>query len=393
MRILVANEAMGEGGGVDSYLRSVLPGLGQRGHDIGFLHYNRRADNGPWPASLVSRTFGVLDAGIDRVVSALETWMPDVCYSHNMQPLEVDRALLARWPVVKMMHGYFGTCIGGQKSFAWPRPRPCARVFGPACLGFYFPRRCGQLRVAKMLEQYRWAKAQRALFKRYVAVIVASDHMREEYARNGIAARLHVVPLFAPECTADADAPQADPQRGWRVLFLGRMTKLKGGDLLIRAAAKLGRDVELVMAGDGPQRAAWEQLARDLGVRATFPGWVDPAERDRLLREASVLALPSVWPEPFGLVGLEAARFGVPAVAFDVGGVRQWLQDGHNGFLASAHPPTAESFASALDEAVGRSGDARARAAAREVARVMTVTVHLDRLEAILRDAALSRRT
>lgn len=393
MRILIANEGMGEAGGVDSYVTAVLRGLGQRGHDVVFLHYNRRAASGAWPESLVSRTYGVLDEGLDSVVADLEQWHPDICYVHNMQALEVDRALLARWPVVKMMHGYFGTCVSGQKSFGWPQRRPCSRRFGEACLALYLPRRCGQLRVGKMVQQYRWARAQQELFGSYAGIVVASEHMGEEYRRHGIeAGRIHVVPLFAPTCDGPARSAAVMGSGVPRVLFLGRMTTLKGGDLLVRAVAQViaatGRQVELVMAGDGPQRPAWERLARALKVRASFPGWVDPAARARLFRDASVLAVPSVWPEPFGLVGLEAGSFGVPAVAFDVGGIRQWLQPGRNGFLASAAPPSPEALAEALTAALDRASDPVLRAGAREVAQAMTLTVHLDRLEVVLADAA-----
>jgi glycosyltransferase involved in cell wall biosynthesis len=43
--------------------------------------------------------------------------------------------------------------------------------------------------------------------------------------------------------------------------------------------------------------------------------------------------VPSVWPEPMGLAGIEAMRFGLPVVAFDAGGISDWLTDGENGFL------------------------------------------------------------
>ena len=52
------------------------------------------------------------------------------------------------------------------------------------------------------------------------------------------------------------------------------------------------------------------------------------------MKASRLLVVPSVWPEPFGSVGMAAARCGVPAAAFAVGGIPQWLHDGVNGHLA-----------------------------------------------------------
>jgi glycosyltransferase involved in cell wall biosynthesis len=79
-----------------------------------------------------------------------------------------------------------------------------------------------------------------------------------------------------------------------------------------------------------------------------FTGWVTPDQRDALLQSADLLVVPSVLPESLGLVGLEAGRLGVPAAAFDIGGVGQWLIDGKTGMLAAADPPTAHGLAHAV---------------------------------------------
>jgi glycosyltransferase involved in cell wall biosynthesis len=151
------------------------------------------------------------------------------------------------------------------------------------------------------------------------------------------------------------------------------------------ASARLGRSIRLVMVGDGPVRAAWERLARDRRVEADFVGWRHGDDRWPFLRRAHVVAVPSLWPEPFGLVGLEASALGVPAIAFDVGGIREWLRPGRNGVLVRADPPTVDALADALTDLFRRPNDLAAmRETSLGVARDLSVARHLDRLEAIL---------
>ena len=377
MRVLLANDGIDDPGGVDTYLRAIAAALRARGHDVAYLHYARGERGSNFPAD---PAFGVLDTGLHTALRHAAAWRPDAVFSHNMQPLDVESALLRRWPVVKMMHGYFGTCISGHKAYARPSRKPCGKRFDAVCLAYFFPRRCGASSPGRMTRQYLWARRQQKLFPRYAAIVVASEHMRAEYVRNGaVAGRVHVVPLFAPR--QEGGRALATPRD---VLFLGRMTDLKGGDLLVRAVGHasraLGRDVALVMAGDGPARGAWESLARAERVRAEFTGWVDPAERARLLGRAVVLVVPSVWPEPFGLVGLEAAAAGVPAIAFDVGGIREWLRDGVSG-IAVTGPPAVDSLGAAIAAVYGDPGRRSALAAgALAVAGQMTVDRHVEAL-------------
>ena len=390
MRILFANDGIGDAGGVQSYLAAVMPALAARGHAVALLHLDALRGGEGTPAPAGAPHFCIEEQGADGAIADALGWRPDVVFSHNMRPLDVESRLIDAAPVVKFMHGYFGTCIGGQKAHLWPRPEPCGRRFGPACLALYVPRRNGRLNLAYIGEQWRWANAQNALFARYAAIVTASEHMRREYVENGVgASKAFAIPLFP---TIEGASP-VDPPAAFRLLFLGRMTRLKGGDALIRAVSiaskEVGRPVPLTMAGDGPQRAEWEALARSLGVDATFVGWVDSAERPNLFRSASLLAVPSVWPEPFGLVGLEAASFGVPALAFDVGGIRDWLSDGVNGWLVDGDPPKAEALAKGIVRAITNPDQLREmRGAARETAERMTLDAHVDRLERVLADAA-----
>ncbi|MDB4947859.1 MAG: hypothetical protein JWM27_508 [Gemmatimonadetes bacterium] len=434
MRILFANDGIGDAGGVQAYLASVMPALAARGHAVALLHEDRLRPGGESPAPAGVPHFCTAELGVDGACDAALAWVPDVCFTHNMRVLHVDRRLAAAAPTVKMMHGYFGTCIGGQKAHLFPGAVPCGRRLGPACLALYLPRRCGRLNVGTMLAQHAWAREQNALFATYAAFVVASSHMRDEYVRNGAdPRRVHAIPLFptagerrsidgtaaepadafAPVLRpASTDLPILDTRRGggdgrsresvsfdegprsWsgdkplRILFLGRMTRLKGGDLLIRAVARAGKEggarIHLTMAGDGPQRSGWRHRAGKLGVDAEFPGWAADEERDRLIRASHLLAVPSVWPEPFGLVGPEAGAFGVPAVAFDVGGIGEWLRDGENGWLLPG-PPREEPLADALAR-IARDPDALAARShgARAAADRLSLGRHVAALEAVL---------
>jgi glycosyltransferase involved in cell wall biosynthesis len=97
--------------------------------------------------------------------------------------------------------------------------------------------------------------------------------------------------------------------------------------------------------------------------------------------------VPSLWPEPFALIGLEAAALGIPSVAFDVGGIRQWLDSGRSGQLvdpASGSQGLGAAMAALLADPalVSRLG-----AQARAIASRMSRAAHVDGLEAVLSGA------
>src|SRR5262249_34443302 len=133
------------------------------------------------------------------------------------------------------------------------------------------------------------------------------------------------------------------------LLFLGRVVPQKGLDTLVRCLRHVRSAARLVVAGDGPDLGRVRQLTQTLGLahRVSFVGWVSPEHKAVLCERASVVVIPSVWPEPFGLVGLEAMSHGRPVVAFDVGGISDWLQDGVTGYLV--RPYDVEEMARRID--------------------------------------------
>jgi D-inositol-3-phosphate glycosyltransferase len=147
---------------------------------------------------------------------------------------------------------------------------------------------------------------------------------------------------FAPRHRADARAELGlDPDRKI-VLFVGRIQRLKGLEVLVRAFAQLADlDAELLIVGGRPgtshetrEISRLQHLAARLGVaeRTRFMGAVAHEQLPAYYSAADVSAMPSSY-ESFGLVAVESLACGTPVVATRVGGLRSIVRDGESGLL------------------------------------------------------------
>jgi alpha-maltose-1-phosphate synthase len=217
------------------------------------------------------------------------------------------------------------------------------------------------------------------------AVVAVSDGMRADVLaaypavppgrvhviRNGIDTR-----EYAPDPGTDVLAKYGvDPGRPY-VIFVGRVTRQKGLPVLLRAAAGLDPDAQLVLCAgqaDTPELAAEVDglvsglTATRSGVRL-ISGMLAKREVIQLLSHARVFACPSVY-EPLGIVNLEAMACGAAVVASRVGGIPEVVADGETGLLVPPDDP--DALAAALnallrdrDRAAAMGTRGRARAAA-----------------------------
>jgi glycosyltransferase involved in cell wall biosynthesis len=123
------------------------------------------------------------------------------------------------------------------------------------------------------------------------------------------------------------------PTKANHIVFLGRVVPHKRVDMIIDAVKVLverGVDVTLDMIAAGDMVAGLEEQAKGLPV--VFHGRVDEQTRDRILGEAAVIAVPSSH-EGWGLVVIEAAAAGTPAIGFNVDGIRDSIRDGETGWI------------------------------------------------------------
>ncbi len=227
------------------------------------------------------------------------------------------------------------------------------------CHRAYAPLRCGL--CARLVHPRNWRNLHShhtALLKELQGhrAVVLSAFMRDNLLKNGFRPeRVHLIHPVIP--AAAAEAPSRPSGAPLRILFMGQLIRGKGADLLVDSLRQVKCPWKACIAGDGRDRAMLESLCSQYGLqgKVEFPGWVNDPER--LLGESDVLVFPSRWQEPFGLSGAEAQAHGLPVVAFDVGGVREWLQEDETGFIV---PPFDTAALAARLEALS-ADPARAR--------------------------------
>jgi len=126
------------------------------------------------------------------------------------------------------------------------------------------------------------------------------------------------------------------------ITSVGSLVSRKGQDILIRAFAKLPaqRDIRLLIASEGPERAAYQALVAELGLGAKvrFVGYYPNVPA--LYRATDIMALAS-RADAFGLVLAESGYFGLPTVATRVGGIPEVIEDGVTGLLVPPDDPDA----------------------------------------------------
>lgn len=168
------------------------------------------------------------------------------------------------------------------------------------------------------------------------AVIAISEYVARQIHAH-FAAR-HVAVLRGAVDTGIFFPPAQHLARTRSVVFVGRLVTEKGIWTLLEALERPHLAEEVHIVGEGP---LYEPLrahiaGADLDAAVRLWGLLpQPAIRDLLVR-AGLLVAPSLWPEPLGLVVLEAIACGTPVVASAVGGIPEMVHHGFNGFL---HPP------------------------------------------------------
>lgn len=391
-------------GGAERYVFDVTPALHQHGHRVAVAYVGGASE--PRLSRFGVREYWLAQHGSDvaTLVRALrataDAEQPDVIVLHTNQHPQLLDASTAFAPTVEFVHNHDSYCASGEKVL-WNSRRVCERESSLLpCLLNHVAERCGSLRPQRALSGALHARATLASEKRLAGLITASAFVRDQLIRHGVFHdRVTVVPYPAPALTrtmpsaqaGDAETPDELPS-GPRFLFVGRLVRAKGLDVLLDALKLTPNHIHLDVAGDGWYKPALLRRTTELALsnRVQFHGWTDGAALSRLYQRCRAAVVPSVWPEPFGIVALEAMQHARPVVISSAGGLPEVVPDTVAGFVV---PPFDVSALAARIAVLAEDADLARRmgeAGRQHVQQHFGMDIHLQRLTDVLKRAVRS---
>lgn len=272
-----------------------------------------------------------------RTLVHVHTW------TKALSPYALATVARLNFPLVVTLHDYFIACPNGG-FFDYPTQEICRRI--PLSFACW---RCACDR--RHFGHKLWRNARTVLQNKFlgvpeqVAAFVAVSAFSLEIMAPYLPAKTPAWIVRNPvECTPGPCARVADHRE---FLFIGRFEPEKGVELFAEAVRRAG--VAATFIGDGALR----DRVRDLCPQARFTGWLEPAEIRRHLLAARALVFPPLWYETLGLVVVEAAAAGVPAIVADGCAATEFIRAGVNGLHfshGSAEALSQQMTALALDD-------------------------------------------
>ena len=326
LRVAWLHDTARQIGGCESYICRTQRHL--EDHDVeSVLLYG---ENGGGPLDMLPsfrKAFPIVD-----LARQLAVIRPDVIYAHRIDGSETLQTLAdSGLPTLRFFHDHRLFCPREHKYTVWGA-RTCSKTIGSNCY------RC----MGVITRSANWPgvrlrtvhslRTEQQAHHSLTGFVVASEYMRQHLIDHGFeSSKIHNIPLYV-NSTASKQLPVRLEDE---LLFVGQVVRGKGLDTLINAMAFVDKRTKLTVVGTGVQQLASQELASQLGLadRIRFVGQKDRKELNELFRSATALVVPSRSPETFGLVGIEAMSHGLPVIASDVGGIREWLMPESTGLL------------------------------------------------------------
>lgn len=312
---------------------------------------------------------------------------PEFDLVHAQHVLSISAAVTAKkisgLPVVSTVRDYWPVCLYGTLMREGAICPICRGSEIVKCLAQKYGTSARFMQPAIPLVERELLRRQQTL-QASDAVIAVSDFVAGTLTGIVLPNRLHVVPnlidvdetVHAAESAVKIDQNRARINNSQYLMFIGKLNKLKGADVLPQVLEQSGVSLPLLVAGDGEYR---EKLAKTPQIKVL--GWISNAETLGYLSGAQALVFPSRWAEPLARTLLEAQALGVPTIALNSGGTRDIIGDNYNGLLADSVTGLAEQVRRLAGDSELRT---RLSANARQVAQTkFSPNVIVEQLQAI----------
>lgn len=331
LKIGIGVPSLGFSGGIEKHAHDLARSLGVRGHRVTLLHGAREGRDVEDYVRAFADVRSVDAPGVARDL--------DVVYQHRAADVR-ELSPFGDRPLLVATHDHDLTCLRSHRYLPLGL-EPCHRPPGLGCVthGCAVVRdRTPGARLPLAVRSPFSLRARLHELARRAPLVACSHYVAANVVRAGVAPdRVHVVHPIPP----DDDSPIVPRPAGAHLLAVGQLLRGKGFDLAIEALAHLPGDVSLEIAGDGSARTELARLAdAHRPGRVRLLGYVPPDRLREHYDRAAIVLVPSRWPEPWGMVGIEGMRRARPIVAPRHGGIPEWLEDGRGGRLFEPGSPS-----------------------------------------------------
>ncbi|WP_282039406.1 glycosyltransferase family 4 protein [Saccharicrinis aurantiacus] len=355
MNILHLNDKITISGGVEVYIEQLLKYMPQyniQSHWLG-IHKNNKSysisEYGQTSVTLEVLSFNDTVAYLKQFIAKYSI---DIIHIHSISNPQLIDACFKLAPVVRSMHEPRIVCPGHGKLLR-KSEEICTRKFGLHCIYHSYKEGCCNRHPKRLIPAIKntYYEVNKAS-KKYKCIIAMSDFMKGEAIKAGIHKnKVMLNPYFTENTRQITNVVHTEDKR---LLYIGRLSRTKGVHYLINSAISLldkGHKIIIDIVGDGHDAHYFKSLVPDhLKQYFVFHGWQSRDQINEHLANSYLLLFPSIYPEAFGISGIEAMMHGKPVVGFNVGGVSTWLKEGITGYLV--HVKDSDMFSEKITELI-----------------------------------------
>jgi glycosyltransferase involved in cell wall biosynthesis len=347
LNILVVHNIYRETGGEDTVVKQEIDLLRRHGHNVRVAFFDNSDIRTTGDRIRVALQVGRNSASAARLSAVISSDRPDVVHIHNFFPLVSPGALdvIAREgiPIVQTLHNFRTICPGG---ILMRDGQPCESCVGGNRLPAIRWRCYRGSAVGSASAAYMGHVFRRVLdhHRTLITAVTLTQFAKSRFLADGFTDEQIIVrPNFAP------DIGPGNARRDGRLVYVGRLSTEKGPDIVVRAAAKVRGEIEIV--GDGPEMDRLRSIAPP---NVTFTGRITRDEVADRLRSASAVLVPSRCYEGFPMIVAESMACSTPAIASRLGALAEIVEDHKTGRLIATDD--VDGWTNAMNDAIADPG-------------------------------------